>query len=47
MKQRITVEDLQQLTDEQKEKLQEWWEPKVWDICSIFKKTESLYGQNL
>jgi hypothetical protein len=27
MKQRITVDDLQQLTDEQKQRLKEWWKP--------------------
>lgn len=25
-----------ELTEGQKEKLKEWWEPKVWDICAIF-----------
>lgn len=33
MKQNISVEDIQQLTDNQKEKLRELWEP---DIGSIF-----------
>ena len=31
MKQRITVDDLQQLTDEQKQKLREWWKPEDGD----------------
>lgn len=31
MKQRISVEDLQQLTEEQKERLREWWKPQEGD----------------
>ncbi len=31
MKQKISVEQLKQLTPEQREKLQEWWEPKLGD----------------
>lgn len=31
MKQHITAEDLQSLTDEQKERLREWWGPKDGD----------------
>lgn len=31
MKQRITVEQLQELTDEQKERLREWWKPVAGD----------------
>lgn len=32
MKQRITAEDLQQLTDEQKQRLRIWWKPHAFDI---------------
>lgn len=32
MKQRITVEQLNELTEEQKEKLREWWEPADGDV---------------
>lgn len=32
MKQRITFEQLNELTDEQKEQLREWWKPKVGDF---------------
>lgn len=32
MKQRITVEQLQELTDDQKLKLREWWKPEVGDL---------------
>jgi hypothetical protein len=31
VKQRITVEQLQELTSEQQERLREWWEPEVGD----------------
>jgi hypothetical protein len=31
MKQRITVEDLNQLTDEQKQRLRDWWKPESYD----------------
>lgn len=31
MKQHITVEQLSELTDEQKERLREWWEPQKGD----------------
>lgn len=34
MKQRITVEQLNELTDEQKDKLREWWEPEEGDWYS-------------
>lgn len=33
MKQRITVEQLNELTDEQKERLREWWKPQTGDWC--------------
>jgi hypothetical protein len=32
MKQRITVEQLQELTEEQQQKLREWWEPQDGDM---------------
>jgi hypothetical protein len=31
MKQRITVEQLNELTDEQKERLRVWWKPQIGD----------------
>jgi hypothetical protein len=31
MKQHITIDDLNQLTDKQKEKLREWWKPRAGD----------------
>jgi len=35
MRQRISVEQLQELTEEQKEKLREWWKPKAGDTVFI------------
>jgi hypothetical protein len=32
MKQRITIEQLNKLTDEQKERLREWWTPQTHDV---------------
>lgn len=32
MKQRITVEQLQELTPEQRARLREWWEPQEYDV---------------
>jgi predicted AlkP superfamily pyrophosphatase or phosphodiesterase len=32
MKRRITVEQLQELTEEQKQRLREWWMPQCYDI---------------
>ena len=32
MKQRITVEQLNELTPEKKEKLREWWSPRIGDM---------------
>jgi len=32
VKQRITIDDLNQLTNEQKEKLREWWKPERGDL---------------
>lgn len=36
MKQRITVDQLNELTDQQKEKLREWWKPKKYDLYIDF-----------
>jgi hypothetical protein len=33
MKRRITIQDLQQLTPEQQQKLREWWKPEDLDIA--------------
>ena len=41
MKQRITVEQLNELTDKQKERLQEWWNPQSYDVaCGLVSGTE-------
>lgn len=40
MKQRITVEQLKELTPEQQGKLREWWKPQEFDV---FVTTESEY----
>lgn len=53
MKQRITAEDLQQLTDAQKQKLREWWKPEMGDMCIngniiiLFKHGCSYFGVNI
>jgi len=41
MKRRITVEDLQQLTPEQQQKLRELWKPKWDDLVMDFRGKES------
>jgi hypothetical protein len=33
MKQHITKDDLNKLSDEHKERLREWWNPQKWDIA--------------
>lgn len=33
MKQRITVQQLSKLSDEQKEQLRDWWNPETYDIA--------------
>lgn len=35
MKQRITAKQFQELTEEQKQRLREWWKPEVGDIAVI------------
>ena len=35
MKRRITIEQLQELTEEQQQRLREWWEPTAWDVIAI------------
>ncbi len=32
MKRRITVEQLQELTEEQQQRLREWWKPQLYDV---------------
>jgi hypothetical protein len=32
MKQRITIEQLQELTEEQQQRLREWWKPQLYDV---------------
>ena len=41
MKQRITVEQLNELADEQKEKLREWWKPAYSDIVHVCNEYEN------
>lgn len=42
MKQRITPEQLQELSDEQRQKLREWWEPEHGDWCVAVHKTREI-----
>jgi hypothetical protein len=35
VKQRITIDDLNQLTKEQREKLRKWWKPRVGDWAAV------------
>jgi hypothetical protein len=37
MKRRITIEQLQELTEEQKQRLREWWKPNKYDVAIDFK----------
>jgi hypothetical protein len=37
MKQRINIEQLQELTEEQKQRLREWWKPNKYDVAIDFK----------
>jgi hypothetical protein len=39
MKQRITIEQINELTDEQKQKLREWWKPQKGD-CILYTDDE-------
>lgn len=43
MKQHITVEDLQQLTEEQKQRLREWWNPQLGDLVYDGGKIQTLH----
>lgn len=49
IKQRISMEQLQELTDQQKERLREWWQPHdydiVWDGKTDFAVECDLGGQ--
>lgn len=53
MKQRITVEQLQELTDEQQQKLRDWWKPETGDVCIngntiiLFEHGCSYFGVNI
>lgn len=42
MKQRITVEQLQELSDEQKKRLREWWKPQEGDFITDGSETLSI-----
>ena len=46
MRQRITIEQLQQLSPEQQERLREWWEPTEGD-CFVLLDTrdKNVYGE--
>lgn len=45
MKQRITIEQLHELTEEQRERLWEWWKPLEGDVF-IIKGTPNSFLQN-
>ncbi len=36
MKRRITVEQLQELTEEQQQRLREWWKPQYYDVYAEY-----------
>jgi len=42
MKQRITVEDLEQLTEEQKQRLREWWKPQSGDFMYYLRRGKQV-----
>ncbi len=44
MKQRITCDQLRELTDEQKERLREWWKPTMGDIIESRGEAEAVIG---
>ena len=44
MKQRISAEDVLQLTPEQQEKLKGWWKPQEWDLALISPSWGSTIG---
>jgi hypothetical protein len=44
MKRRITVEQLQELTEEQQQRLREWWEPKEYDIAMLQNRVSCIEG---
>lgn len=44
MKQMITVEQINELSEKQKEKLREWWKPTPNDLFSDGKKTFCVYN---
>jgi len=43
MKQRITPEQLQELTEEQKQKLREWWQPHFGDVLNSLNCDEVVF----
>jgi hypothetical protein len=43
VKQRITIEDLQQLSPEQQERLRKWWRPEPGDISLSPQGIEKVY----
>lgn len=42
MKQRITIEQLNELSEEQKERLRDWWKPEPCDVYSYQNKTRDV-----
>jgi hypothetical protein len=46
MKQRVTFEDLSELTEEQKAKIKKWWEPELGDMFTEFVDVAGLRGSN-
>ena len=45
MKQRITPEQLQELTSEQQEALRKWWKPEEWELIYVTNKGLNTFGQ--
>jgi len=45
MKQRITPEQLQELTSEQQEALRKWWKPEEWELIYVTNKGLNAFGQ--
>jgi len=43
MRQRISVEQLGELTEEQKERLREWWKPREYDVFAVGRISDSVH----
>lgn len=44
MRQRITIDNLNQLTPEQKERLREWWKPQIGDLYTNLYAIFGIYS---